>query len=232
MNTNNSANFFDQPLAASYDTQFQKLAPIKAVLHFLTQMILMDLPTNARILCVGAGTGAELLYLAKVFPHWHFTAVDPAKPMLDACKKRVAEQGLLSRCSFHNGYLSDLPQCPQFDAATCFLVSHFLTEQSQRTALFTDIAKRLAQGGVLVNADHCADTAIGTYQELHQLWCSTLHFSDIGAARVEKMTSAMGKSISLLPPPEVALTIAAGGFTTPVQFLQTLMIHGWYALKP
>ena len=231
MNTANNTIIFDHPRAIAYDTQFQKLAPIKEVLHFLTQMILMDLPANARILCVGAGTGSELIYLAKIFPNWQFTALDPAKPMLDVCKQRVAQQGFLARCSFHNGYLSDLPDCPVFDAATCFLVSHFLTDQSQRTALFKDIATRLGEGGILVSADHCADSSTETYQNLHQLWCSTLNFSDLSTSQVEKMTSAMGKSISLLPPLEVALTIQAGGFTAPVEFLQTLMIHGWYAQK-
>ena len=231
MKTDNTAIVFDQTRASRYDTQFNKLAPIKDALHFLSQMILMDLPENARILCVGAGTGAELIYLAKTFPNWQFTAVDPATAMLDVCKQRVAEQGLLSRCHFHNGYLEDLPECPAFDAATCFLVSHFLTHHSQRISLFKSIAKRLAKAGILINAELSADISDDTYADLLALWCSTLNFSDLPSAVVEKMTSSLGTSILLLPPTQVASSIKSAGFSTPVQFLQTGLIHGWFAMK-
>lgn len=67
---------FDQQ-AASYDTQWAKSAPIRSCLHFLLGSMFTDLPTNARILCVGVGTGDELVYLASKNPGWRFTAVEP-----------------------------------------------------------------------------------------------------------------------------------------------------------
>ena len=41
---------------------------IKDALHLLTGTVLSELPPKAKILCVGAGTGAEILYLAQKFP--------------------------------------------------------------------------------------------------------------------------------------------------------------------
>ena len=53
--------------ASSYDQQWSKMA-IKDALYLLTGTVLSELPPKAKILCVGAGTGAEILYLAQKFP--------------------------------------------------------------------------------------------------------------------------------------------------------------------
>jgi tRNA (cmo5U34)-methyltransferase len=80
-------NFDEQ--AASYDSQWAKLSPVSACLHFLIGTVLSDLPDDARILCVGAGTGAEMIYLAQQFPGWRLTAVEPSAPMLEVCRSRA-----------------------------------------------------------------------------------------------------------------------------------------------
>jgi tRNA (cmo5U34)-methyltransferase len=74
--------FFDQVVANKYDEQAARLAPLHGALHLLISAIFSDLPAEARILCVGAGTDSELLYLAKKFPRWHFTAVEPSAPRI------------------------------------------------------------------------------------------------------------------------------------------------------
>lgn len=78
---------FDQQ-APGYDKQWARMAPIREGLHFLLKSVFADLPADARILCVGVGTGAELTYLARTFPRWKFTAVDPSGAMLDLCRQR------------------------------------------------------------------------------------------------------------------------------------------------
>jgi len=60
---------FDKERASSYDTQYAKVAALSDALHLLMRVILSDLPAEARILCVGVGTGSELLSLAREFPH-------------------------------------------------------------------------------------------------------------------------------------------------------------------
>src|SRR3989337_2017029 len=112
---------FDQQ-AAGYDKQWAKMAPIRDGLHFLLESVFADLPVDARILCVGAGTGAELAHLAQQFTRWNFTAVEPSGAMLDICRRRADDGGFASRCYFHEGYLDSLPIEGVHDAATCLLV--------------------------------------------------------------------------------------------------------------
>src|SRR5688500_7018160 len=95
--------------AAGYDKQWDRLAPVRDGLHFVLESAFANLPRDARILCVGVGTGAELERLAKAFPEWSFTAVDPAGAMLDVCRRRAEAGGFVARCQFHEGYLDSLP---------------------------------------------------------------------------------------------------------------------------
>jgi len=85
---------FDKNHAEKYDDQWSKLAAMKDALHLFTRVILANLPNDAHILCVGVGTGAELFDLAKHNPQWKFTAVDPAAPMLELCRRKAEEQGI------------------------------------------------------------------------------------------------------------------------------------------
>ena len=59
-----SPTFFNREIAEAYDRRNSALAPISDALHFLMRLVLADLPIDARVLCVGMGTGAEILSLA------------------------------------------------------------------------------------------------------------------------------------------------------------------------
>ena len=58
---------FDQQ-AASYDERWARTAPIRNALHFLLEAVFAPLPAEARVLCIGAGTGEEILHLAQCRP--------------------------------------------------------------------------------------------------------------------------------------------------------------------
>src|SRR5690242_12207609 len=93
------SGFFDGAAAQAYDRRNDGLRPISDCLHFLMRLALAELPADARVLCVGVGTGAEILSLAKAQPGWSFFGVDPAGGMLEVARQRLGEIGLLDRCS-------------------------------------------------------------------------------------------------------------------------------------
>ncbi len=231
MTDRQAAIVFDEERASTYDQRAAKVAPLRDVLNLFTRLILSELPADARILCVGVGTGLELIYLAQEFPQWQFTAVDPAPAMLDTCHQKAEEYGFASRCTWHEGYLNSLPTSAPFDAATCLLVSHFFMQQEKRRNFFSEIAARLRPEGYLVSADLAADMSTSAYQNLREIWTRMLEYAGYPDEEVEQFLAAHGRDAAVLPPNEVASIIESSGFDRPVLFLQTLFIHAWYAKR-
>lgn len=221
---------FDQQ-SAVYDQQWAGMAPIRDALYMLLDSVFAGLPENARILCVGVGTGVELAHLAGQFPGWRFTAVDPSGAMLDVCRERATQGGFLSRCDFHEGYLDTLPAGPGHDGATCFLVSQFLLEPKARTAFFREIADRLVPGAILANADLASDTESPAYEALLRNWMTLMSSAQVPPAMLERARAAYAKDVAIVPSAQVAGLIEAAGFTAPVQFFQAGLMHGWFCTR-
>lgn len=221
---------FDQQ-APGYDTQWARMAPIRDGLHFLLKSIFADLPADARILCVGVGTGAELAHLAQTFPRWRFTAVDPSGAMLKVCRQRAETEGYASRCYFHEGYLDSLPAEDMHDGATCFLVSQFILAPEARSEFFRAIANRLRPGGVLASSDLASDVGSNAYDALLRAWLTTMASAGIQAEALERIRAAYAKDVAILPPTLVASIIESAGFEPPVQFFQAGLIHAWFSKR-
>lgn len=230
MNQDEIKALFDQQ-AANYDTQWAKTAPIRNCLHLLVSSIFAELPENANILCVGVGTGDELIYLAAGNPGWTFTAVEPSGGMLNVCKQRTEKAGVASRCVFHGGYLNSLPAIGEYHAATCFLVSQFILDQAERSKFFGEIAKRLKPGGVLASSDLASDVQSQEYDVLLHSWMNMMSAADISSEAMERIRKAYATDVGVLPPQKVVEIIKSGGFELPVQFFQAGLIHGWVSKK-
>lgn len=230
MNQEQLKALFDQQ-ASNYNTQWTRMAPINDGLYFLLESVFAELPADARMLCVGAGTGRELLHLASRFPGWHFTAVEPSGPMLDVCRQSAEAASITSRCSFHEGYLDSLPEVPRFDAATSLLVSQFILDRDSRSAFFKEIAARLKPSGILANADLASDTSSEEYPLLLEVWQRVMSGANLSAEDLSRIMEAYAKDVAILPPTETATIIQAGGFATPVQFFQSGLIHAWFAKR-
>lgn len=227
MDANQLKDVFDRQ-AAGYDKQWENLAPIRDALHFLLRSVFAGLPTEARVLCVGVGTGQELSDLAAQFPRWRFTAVDLSGAMLDLCRSKADRGGFLARCVFHEGTIDSLPDGADHDGATCFLVSQFIRDRSARAAFFRAIGRRLKRGGTLASTDLSAEPA--HYEALLRAWMTMM---STGAGMppdgLDRMREAYRKDVAILPAAMVESIIESAGFTGPVQFYQAGIIRGWFA---
>lgn len=230
MNNKEIKAVFDQQ-ASSYDERWRKTAPIRDALYFLLESVFAGLPANARILCVGAGTGEEISYLAKRFPQWTFAVVEPSGAMLDVCRNKAESGGFASRCSFHEEFLEALPLQEAFDAATCFLVSQFILEHDARVQFFRNIAARLRSGGTLASSDLASEVGSVEYDALLNVWMQMMLAAGIPAAGLEQMRAAYARDVAILPPEQVASIIKCGGFDEPVRFYQAGLIHAWFSKR-
>ena len=230
MNQDEIKTLFDQQ-AANYDAQWAKTAPIRNCLHLLLSSMFAELPEHANILCVGVGTGDELIYLAQRNAGWKFTAVEPSGGMLDVCRQRTEKEGVASRCVFHEGYLGSLPAAGKHDAATCFLVSQFILDKDERSNFFSEIAERLKPNGILASSDLASDVESPEYDVLLRAWMKMMSAADISLEAMERMRRAYANDVGVLPPHQVMEIIKSGGFELPVPFFQAGLIHGWVSRK-
>ena len=230
MNQDEIKALFDQQ-ATGYDTQWAKTAPIRDCLHLLLDSMFADLSSEARVLCVGVGTGAELVHLAQRNSDWLFTLVEPSGAMLDICRQRAEKEGFAARCYFHEGYLESLSVSESHDAATCFLVSQFILEKDSRSKFFREIANKLKPGELLASSDLASDVDSSEYKVLLHAWMNMMAAADIPPEGIDRMCKAYAKDVGVIAPSRVATIIESGGFETPVQFLQAGLIHAWLSRR-
>jgi len=207
------------------------MAPINNGLYFLLESVFSELPSEARVLCVGVGTGKELIYLAKRFPGWRFTAVEPSGAMLSVCRQVANEEEVASRCFFHEGYLDSLPVEEMHDAATCFLVSQYILDKEARSQFFQQIANRLKPDGILANSDLSSETDSADYDSVLEVWQRVMSGASVSPEGLSRIKAAYTKDVAVLPPTAVAAIIESGGFEAPVQFYQAGLIHAWFAKR-
>jgi tRNA (cmo5U34)-methyltransferase len=145
---------FGADRAAHYDAQASvTLAGAQAMYELGVSALTaqLDGQDSASLLFVGLGTGAELLpYLRFDVPGWRFTGVDPSDAMLAVARKRLEDEGLLSRTHLHVGELSTLPPGAPFDGAQMMGVLHHVEGEEARLGLLQEVTRRLKPGAPLV----------------------------------------------------------------------------------
>lgn len=222
---------FDAAHAEVYDRQFERIHAIKDALHLLLGVQLRRLPSDARILIAGAGTGAEARHLAALHPGWRFTLVDPSEAMLAVARRHAKAEGFADRCTFYAGFVSSLP-IEVHDGATSLLVSQFLTEAAARQAFFADIAARLRPGGILFDADLAADREAPGFDAALDLWLDLLAYARGTTPEADaRYRAAFGREFAVHSPAEVEAMIESAGFTAPVACYQAGLIRGWVATR-
>jgi tRNA (cmo5U34)-methyltransferase len=214
--------------AANYERLANASIAGREGLYRLCKAYLMNLPSDARVLVIGCGTGEELITLAKALPHATFVAIDPAEPMLTLCAKRVADERLSDRITLHNSTLADIASPYAFDAATAILVSQHLSSDAEAQAFFQQIADLLKPGGLL----YSADLSIGTGQDrdsVFALWRNNVITAGIEPEMADGMLQKIKSEIR--PRDEAVITgfLQTAGFANIFMPYRSLMYGAWAA---
>jgi tRNA (cmo5U34)-methyltransferase len=223
-------DFFTEEMALKYDERNRKLAPISESLHFLIRLVLKDVPAHAHILCVGVGTGAELLSLASAFPEWTFLALDPSASMLDICRKRAEAAGILDRCQFRVGFIQDVSPGENFDVGLSILVAHFVGRKD-RLDFYQNISERLKKGGYLINAEISFDLNSPEFSSMLKNWEGVQSLMGGTPESLATLPKQLKEVLTVLSPAETEGLLRGAGIPLPIPFFQAFMIRGWYGVK-
>lgn len=223
-------DFFTKDASKNYDAKNSRLSPITDNLHFLIRLVLKDLPAQSRVLCIGVGTGAEILSLAKEYSTWTFVGVDPSASMLDVCHERLKDAGIAGRCELIHGYAQDLPLDSRFDAALSVLVAHFV-KREERMNFYQSMIKRLKTGGYLVNAEISHDMDAPEFPSMLKNWERVQSLMGATTESLQALPTLMKEVLAVLPPSEIETLIQDSGIKIPVRFFQSFMITGWHGRK-
>lgn len=224
-----TASFFDQGVADAYDRRNNALTPISNNLHFLLRLILAELPVDARVLCVGVGTGAEILSLATAYPGWFFVGVDPSAEMLAVGRRRLEQAGVMHRCELVQGYVEDAPH-EAFDAVVSLLVAHFIKGE-RRPAFYAAVYDRLKSGGRFASAEISGDLDSPEFPAMLEDWKKVQTLMGATPQSLANLGGMMREALGVLPPAETEALWRAAGFVTPIAFFQAFMIRGWHAVR-
>lgn len=216
--------------AKAYDEKNQKLAPISENMHFLIRLILKNAPVRAHVLCVGIGTGAEILSLSKEFPEWTFVGIEPSIGMLEVCRERIKNEGLTNRCEFIQGYVDDAPVGENFDIALSILVGHFVKLQDKLN-YYKAMTSRLRSNGILINSEISYDLESKEFPFMLKNWERIQSLMGATPESIANLSTVLRDMLSIISPAETEKILKLSGIPTPIQFFQSFMIHGWHGMK-
>lgn len=208
-----------------------------------------------RVLCVGCGTGQEVIALARApraagAAPLRVVGVDPARQMVAYARKRVerelnAEQR--AGVELINAYLHDVPcdaadaAAPKynaFDAVTSVLVMHFLPDSESGAAgskqsYLRGITARLKPNATLFLVDACADTtpAPAAAAELHALMDVWMAHAQAKGASAALALSKKNNFLSyhMVPATRVIALLHAAGFVDVQTLYRGFMFTGFRA---
>lgn len=208
---------FNADAAAQYDRGMPQRVPgYGLALELNAALLRATLPERARILVVGAGTGAEILHLASISPLWRFTALDISPDMLAVAKARCAEQAIAERVDFVAAPMQATQPLPAHNAALAQLVAQFVPH-ADKDAFYAAIAAALTPRASLLSLDY--RPTLGPNAEI-------LHHWALGAGASPDMAKTMLARIAQnwYIPEETALTRhwQQAGFAESHRYMQAL----------
>jgi tRNA (cmo5U34)-methyltransferase len=224
------AKFFDRDRAQGYDQRIRKAIPGYEALHSMAATLLqLDLQQDARILIVGAGTGAEILTLSAAHPQWQLTGVDPSPEMVAIAQQQVIENGLSDRVQLHLGFTHELPESELYDAATLMLVMHFVPDNGEKLQLLQSIAQRLKPRAPLILADIYGNKTSAQFAHLMAAWKHRMLALALPPEKVGAQFQFIMSELNVVPEARIGELLQQAGFQAIGRFYTALVYGGWVA---
>lgn len=186
---------------------------------------------QARVLDVGCGTGATLAALAAHQPEWSLVGVDPAGPMLELARSKLAALGLGDRVELIQGTLAELADEPRFDAAISILVEHLLPDDGTKLRFLEGMQRRLVPGGRLVLVGLHGDLATEVGQRALDAWVEFVALRGLPQAAQADVKHRATIEDSLATEERLRELFEQAGFVDVDRVYHVHLVGGWRARK-
>ncbi len=211
-----------------YDNLVNKFVPgYEAIFQMSVAYLQTVLPSNARVLVVGAGSGKELVTFAQAAPEWSLVGVDPSAHMLTIARQKIAQHNLSAQVTLHQGLVEDLTATKVFEAASCILVMHFLPDNGAKLALLSSIASRLKPGAPLILVDIYGGPAF--VKESGPSWIRHGHQMGVPLEQMQKLEKAHADFHPISEARTLEL-LEQAGFEQITRFYTALIYSGWIGI--
>lgn len=219
-------NAFGSHASSSYAEGPPRQVPGFSSLHRMVSQLLAErVPSDGRVLVLGAGGGLELRALAEAHAGWLFDGVDPSAQMLQLARQMVGPH--IERMQLHEGYIDVAPAGP-FDGAASLLTFHFIPRE-ERLDTLRQLRRRLKQGAPLILA-HISfpqtEPERSTWIARHVAYSAA---DGTSPAQMEAAREAIGTRLSILAPDEEEAMLREAGFADVSLFYAGLSFRGWVA---
>ncbi|MGN6705174.1 MAG: class I SAM-dependent methyltransferase [Rhodanobacter sp.] len=220
------SSFSDPQAVARYTDGPLRQVPGLHALHQMTGLLLHEhVPSDGRVLVLGAGGGMELKAFAETYPHWRLLGVDPSVPMLELAVKTLGS--LAPRVELLEGTIDAAPTT-EFDGAVCLLTMHFLSVAERQQAL-RELRRRLKPGAPLVVAHHSVPAAPHARKRWLQRHVAFMASNGMPVADTARTIEAMASRLPLLSPEAEVDLLEQAGFERHELFYAAFTFKGWVA---
>jgi tRNA (cmo5U34)-methyltransferase len=216
--------FADPQAVTRYAEGPPRIVPGYDAMQRMTTLLLAErVQANARILVLGAGGGLELKAFAQAHPRWTFDGVDPAAEMLKLAERVLGP--LASRARLHRGYIVDAPNGP-FDAATCLLTLHYLTDEERRRTV-AEVHRRLKPGAPFVVAHFSIPQGEGERALWLSRYAAFVVASGIEPDKAANARATIDTQLTILTPEQDEAILREAGFSNISLFYAGFTFRGW-----
>jgi tRNA (cmo5U34)-methyltransferase len=218
------------PVPASFDRFARVTLPGYDDLHDIAGCLLAEsLPTKAKILTVGVGTGQELVVMGRHGKKWRFVAVDPSEDMVAKTQGRIGVEGLSDRVTLVHGTIEDVDKERAFDAATLMLVLHLIEGREAQLALLQSISSRLRKGAPLVLAVPCS--RLRKKDLFVRAWRRRWLTQGMLPSEIDRRFEDLQQTMQPLTEDDVIDHLEESGFVGPRKFFRSLFFNAWIARR-
>ncbi|MBO9668031.1 MAG: class I SAM-dependent methyltransferase [Bdellovibrio sp.] len=145
---------FDQDVANNYDSDIRSRIPgYDHIQELISAVLDVEVPSPARMLVIGAGTGEEIRRTARRHPNWTIHGVEPSAEMNEIAKEKIRLLKFENQIHWHETKIEDFQASEEFDVALAVFVSHFIPDNGAKKAFFQKIADQLHPGAPLILVD-------------------------------------------------------------------------------